>query len=297
MEKFKSELKDLLMKKIGTGIKIEEISVVKMNDEELTGFSFKKAGCDVGPALYVNDAYRAYCDGTPIEEIAGVIVETVGDAFMNVGDVLDSGKEILDDFRRKLRYRLVDVARNKKFLKTVMHRPAGAGLEAVLMLVDDDYNAVVTDNIFEGLKDEHDVDEWEMFGIAFENTLRDVKFGTMWMSMFGDMEDLFDLDEAPGDDDMFVLSNGMRMFGAAVLASVDVRKKVAELIGEYYVLPCSVHEVVCISVSCEAFKADDMIDTLHTMVKSANEMVVRDCDVLSDHVYRVYKNGKIEVAA
>ena len=84
----------------------------------------------------------------------------------------------------------------------------------------------------------------------------------------------------PGEDAMYVISNSDKTFGAAALLDSDAMDKIEEQIGEFYILPSSVHE--CILVP----KKEDMdLATLENMVQEVNATQVSKEEKLSDHVY------------
>lgn len=86
---------------------------------------------------------------------------------------------------------------------------------------------------------------------------------------------------------MYVVSNKRQINGAAAILSRKVQEKMAELIGDsYYVLPSSIHEVIC----CPFNDAEE----LKNMVCQVNNDVVMLDDKLTDSVYR-YENGVLDL--
>ena len=92
--------------------------------------------------------------------------------------------------------------------------------------------------------------------------------------------------------EMFVLTNSLRMFGAAGILDIEFLK---EKLGEkdYYILPSSLHETIIVpaaeNVDCEA---------LNNMVKEINGCEVSEEERLSDHCYFYEgKSGKLRSCA
>lgn len=78
---------------------------------------------------------------------------------------------------------------------------------------------------------------------------------------------------------MYVLTNSLRMFGAAGILD---RKFLKDKLGEknYYMLPSSIHETIFVP----AVEGADW-KTLNCMVREVNEKEVSEEERLSDHCY------------
>lgn len=288
MKEFAKKLKEMIVDELD-GIVIEEQEIIKMNDEVLHAFVVKKDGVNVAPTMYIDEAFEHYKIGRPIEHIVNDFVDTITASFANMPDA-DIANGIPKNYESKLGLRLLEAERNKRFLQNVPHKPVEAGLEVVLTIVDGDYQVVVTNSLAESVGANID----DMFAIAISNKLHDASFGEMKDILWGDSKtDLFSMKEVPPTETpMYVLTTTNGVFGAVPFAFCETRRNVARLIGEYYALPSSVHEMICVPVS----KGFD-VDELGNMVRGANGSVVKPSDILSDHVYRVDMKGKIEVVA
>ncbi|MBQ6223438.1 MAG: hypothetical protein IJJ44_12570, partial [Solobacterium sp.] len=96
--------------------------------------------------------------------------------------------------------------------------------------------------------------------------------GSMFSIMFGIEDD--------DNSEMVVVTNSNMAYGASALFYDGVMNRVADRIGgSYYVLPSSVHEVICVP----AYRME--WTDLQSMVRNINDTVVSDEDVLSDNVY------------
>ena len=91
-----------------------------------------------------------------------------------------------------------------------------------------------------------------------------------------EIDELFTPEEIP----MFVITNDLKLNGAASIYYSDVLKKIAEkLRDDLYILPSSIHEVIAIPL-----KYGDL-ESLSTMVKEVNSTQVAEEEQLSDNVY------------
>lgn len=83
------------------------------------------------------------------------------------------------------------------------------------------------------------------------------------------------------DENMFVLTNEKKLYGAAYMFDEDVMQMVSEKLGgNFALLPSSIHETICIK---EAVEFD--FDELREMVKEVNRTQVSIEEQLSDSVY------------
>lgn len=81
-------------------------------------------------------------------------------------------------------------------------------------------------------------------------------------------------------DTMYVLTNDTKVNGAAVILNDDARQEIAEKVGDFYVLPSSIHETLIIPKS-----AGMDLRELEQMVQEVNQTQVTPEERLSDHVY------------
>ena len=98
------------------------------------------------------------------------------------------------------------------------------------------------------------------------------------------------------DPGMYVLTNESKVFGAAEMLDPATMDTITEQVGEFYILPSSVHEVLIVP------KREDMnLSDLEAMVQEVNSTQVAPNEVLSDHVYEydtetkeIYRADKAE---
>ena len=89
---------------------------------------------------------------------------------------------------------------------------------------------------------------------------------------------------------MYILSNKSRLNGAAVIADSVFMKKVHDDIGNFYILPSSLHEVICVPAITECD-----VETMNEMVRSVNETELSEEIILADQVY-YFDGNEITVA-
>jgi len=84
--------------------------------------------------------------------------------------------------------------------------------------------------------------------------------------------------EAP--DTMYVLTNDTKVNGASEILRDDIRQEIADKIGDFFVLPSSIHETLIIPKSAGMDRKE-----LEQMVQKVNQTQVLPEERLSDHVY------------
>ena len=109
------------------------------------------------------------------------------------------------------------------------------------------------------------------------------------MDLSSDEDDPFmqglDIPEDPG---MYVAISPDEC-GVSILANNDLLQKTRDEIGNFYILPSSIHEVILLKDS-----EDISVDELHSMVSDINQAVVSEEDRLSNNVY--YFDGTLKMA-
>ena len=105
-----------------------------------------------------------------------------------------------------------------------------------------------------------------------------------YSAIFGAMEDVLPR--------LYVVSNTYSIEGASVVYYTDVLREFAQRLGcDLVMLPSSIHEWLVLP----APEAGELKD-LEAIVRDANQLVVRECEILSNNVYRYsLKNDKIEM--
>lgn len=80
---------------------------------------------------------------------------------------------------------------------------------------------------------------------------------------------------------LYVLTNSYNFFGASSVLYPDILRKIGSRIGDFYILPSSVHEVLLLPVKKCCYHSD----RLHSIVYDINEKMVGEADWLTNSVY------------
>lgn len=292
IEKMKEEVKDYLPDDVYQEIIIDDVEVVKMNDQKLHGLTFRMPDSDAAPTLYVDELYQAHKDGADIGYLATEMANMYSQSRNAVKPPqVDLSFEAVKD---NLTVRLLEKKRNREFLMSTPYVSVGYGLAVIadINMGEDrggDWRIAINNNVLESLG----VDKETLFAQAMKNSalVEPATLVDMSNALFSpERINLLDRDEPIAPEDlggMYVLTNASGSLGAAALFYPDVKEKAAELLGsDYYILPSSVHEVILVP-DAPGIEAKDLCE----MVKQANRTVVEDKDILSDNVYH-YSRGE-----
>ena len=299
IEEVKKEILRTLPEELKNDLDIQETTVMKSNDQEHHGLTFKRGESEAAPTIYLDEAFERFSGGEDMHvlavEIKNAYVDTIG---MPEPQKVDFD---FDKIRDNLTVRLLEIRRNREFLSQTPYMTAGHGLAMVCDIKMSDgregsWRATVTRNMLES----QGYDKQELFLTAMENAkiIDPPILVDMNQALFThDAENLMLRDaplEAHEDAKMYVLSNESGMLGSAALFYPEAKEHIASVIGEgYSVIPSSVHEVLIIPDS-----AGIDADELSRMVKEANRSVVEAKDVLSDNVLHYDRQrGQLEPAA
>ena len=128
--------------------------------------------------------------------------------------------------------------------------------------------------------------EAEIFFNAIRNAEADCLLRPMSeiISEFG-----MNISEPETDLPMYVITNKRKTYGASLLLSKKLMKKLEKALGSFAILPSSIHEII--AVPCQK---DSDLGYLKRMVEEINASEVEPSDRLTDSVY-VYSDNRLQV--
>lgn len=281
--------------------KVEIKDVIKNNDTHLSGLTIHRDDEGISPTLYLENYYDALQNGEhSLNGILSRMAETYNEAMQN--EITKDAKEIVNNItdyeatKGKIVPRLVNRDSNEERLQDMPHTEMGdlaVTYHVDLGSAEDGQMSVAISN---QMMEKYGVSVEDLHEQACGNmeSLTPTTFKTMADTLMEIMvPDYAEMSEEEREqrkeemglggtdqDAMFVISNSSKTFGAAALLDSESLDKIEAQIGEFYILPSSVHE--CILVP----KREDMdLATLENMVQEVNATQVAPNEVLSDHVY------------
>ncbi len=266
------------------GMNARLMEVTKNNGVSLTAIAAEKNNmlCN----YYVdNDIRMIQQHEATVEEVAPVIAGRLQVQAEQAPFSADGIKALLEEpDSTRIMLKVINHDQNVEMLRDVPHRDIHGDLSLISVYrVSDDATAVITNS----LAAQMGYTATELLDYAIRNanheqhvvqSMRDMLAESMGISP-EEAQEMFQTD----DNTMIVVTNTEKKFGAAdIFVDKPMRAQIAEKIGgDYYILPSSIHEVICVS-------ADTMSpEQAAAMVSEVNATQLDPVDVLSDHPYLV----------
>lgn len=274
--------------------RVETHKVPKNNNQMRTSVVIRENGCNMTPAIYLEDFIEEYQNGKPLDEICREIMEI--HQRMNTGGNLDISQ--IQDFskvKEKICYKLINAGKNAARLDEVPHRSwqdlAVVYFVSVSIESVDAFSSIMIDNKMMRL---WGVDENTLYEHACLNTQKLFKAKIMPISevirnisqgmanpeaeMPGGMPSAMDSEDMPP---LYVATNDRQINGASVLLYDGLLEEFAKQTGgDFYILPSSIHETLFLHVQSDA-DGDGLLE----MVRGVNECCLKPEEILSDSVY------------
>lgn len=268
----------------------------KNNGIMLTGITTVNSDSNISPCIYLDSYYEKYRnEDITIDEAAEAVYGNIMKQRNHVPDFNVADLLRWDYVKTSICAKLVNAELNKHQLIRIPHRIFMDLAVVYYISVDEVENGVGTILIQNDHMKLWGQDENALYETALKNMKAsgNIMFEDM-MSFITQYSQTEKDKEAPENFKMYVLTNQSKCYGASGILDHTTLHRISEQIGDFIVLPSSIHEVIVIP------KNEDMGDysRLAAMVKEVNAAVVLPEERLSDHVY-VYSrdNEKLRIAA
>lgn len=263
----------------------EATEVVKMNDEVNMGIRVCKGNACNGSVHYISECFE---HGMSIDECAKVVVESaLIERDVELVNITEKEGITWDEVKGDVAMRLVNVEYNKRYLADMVRKDLGNGFAIMFDIVKGDYRMAVTKNYAKSLG----CDETMLMCAAQANDIQKPVLYTLEdRLMTTNPVNYLDKDGEVHASMMF-LSTEDNACGASAIYVAGVGEKIKELLGDYYLLPSSVHEWIVVPEL-----AGVSVEELGDMVRVANETIVERRDLLSYGVYKWTENGVRRIA-
>lgn len=256
---------------------------IDKNNETLTGLIIRKEDSNVTPTIYLESFYKQYQSGINPENILKAIAD-MRNAHDNDIDTPDL--KFLTDYessKEKIIFKLINRENNARYLADKPHRVI-ADLALIYAVEVDchknsDMNAscVITYNILE----HWNITEDMLYEIAINNLQKNNPVDFIGMGELLGVE---------GDSSgMYVLTTKNRLNGSVLVLLKEEMKKIKEKIGNFVMLPSSVHEWILIANV--DINNELELEQMTTMISEVNR-TLEPSIVLSNHIY-VYDDEEI----
>lgn len=274
----------------GAEITVSEYN--KNNGIVLTGLSVRKPGSDVSSVIYLDQYYNHYCE--KIATMDDILLSIKKILLDNLGNEYSDVKEAIVDFtnvKDKIFVAFINKQRNAEKLLNIPYTEMEDLAVIYKVMLTSSKKGAATITISNPMMEQWGITKEELHALSVENSRRILppevlplgkmvekimRLNGMSGEQLDEIDELFTPEEIP----MFVITNDLKLNGAASIYYSDVLEKIAEkLRDDLYILPSSIHEVIAIPL-----KYGDL-ESLSTMVKEVNSTQVAEEEQLSDNVY------------
>lgn len=259
----------------------------KNNNLHLLGLTIADMNYNMAPTIYLDSFFQNYKIGRPLKEIC----EHISNIYSNSKSISEFPIDFYTCFENisgQICYKLINYKANKNSLQ---HRPYVPYLDFAIVF----YIMVSEDNLSGHIDISNNMmNTWQissafdLFHYAHENTEK--LLGFSYGPMLDFMQNLLPVGISPDEwDELFensdpytyIATTNNKSDGACCILFENALEKLADAIGgNFYILPSSLHEMICIPYS-----NDIDVACLRNMVIEVNCQEVRDDEILSDHVY------------
>ena len=278
--------------------------VIKNNDTHLSGLVIRNDESGIAPTIYLEDFYNKYQGGESMDYILDHISFIYQEAMENGLDIdtKEAVQSITDyeETKGKIVPRVVNLESNEERLKGMPHTKMGDLAVTYHVALGRNEGGEMSVAISNEMFNRYGVTVDELHEKACENMkeISPTSFETMVETLANLMipgyEDMTPDEKADArqqfdmpDPGMYVLSNSSKSFGAAAILDTETMDKIEAEVGDFYILPSSVHETLIVPI-----RENMELSDLEAMVQEVNATQVAPNEVLSDHVYKYDSQNK-----
>lgn len=279
------ELNKLLNEEVEASVYTAE----KNNGGAKKGILFQKKNGGVSPVIYLEHLHYRFEEGEKLEQLISEIIEFY--KLSGKSKICENGKfPEFDEVKDKIAFKVIHTEKNLLYLKYI---PDIRVLDlSIVFFVLFETNGKETATMV--ICNEHlrlwGVSKDELYQTAVLNLPNQLpaEFFTMEYAIkemleenTAEKENLLYGGYNTQKDDMYVLTNTLRCYGASSVFYPHVLDMISEMLNEgFFILPSSIHEVIIVPESRGVVEEE-----MDQIIKNINETQVAPDEVLSDHAY------------
>lgn len=297
-EEFKKTMEERILSFLPEKYQSGEILISPVNREnyQTDMLSVITSSNTYSPSLDLRKLFRLYENSGNMNL---VLQEAASDFKITDSKITDSEfprspRLLLKDAKSRIVFQLVNTEKNEEFLKTVPHRNFLDLSVIYKCLVAENGHEICSFIVTKSMTELFDSEE-VLFTLAMENTkkLLPFRYGLLTDEPLEHMPELTrEIPESTLKDNMLLVTSSLHFNGATVMLYPDVLDKIAEKTGsDLYILPSSVHEILCRATYAEVTVAGlkEMV-----MLVNADSSAISPEEFLSDNIYR-YSRAKKQI--
>lgn len=271
-------------------VTVETVNVRKNNQQKI-GLSIRKIGSNIAPTIYIDELYEKYLVGASLEALRDEVINIYHEAMRHPMPVVE------DVFSRKYLAEnafisLIGYESNIDYARDIVGEVVFGNLLAMVRVAvtspdsDPEEDGIQSFALTQSALEATGLTGAEIIAAAKANTI-EKGFDCIEMNEMAQMVAEYMPEELRGlalpviDIPMYILTNKEKCFGASAMCDYTLLKNIWKTIGDFFILPSSIHEVIVIA-DCEDVEAKELTE----LVQSVNASSVAPADKLVDSVYR-----------
>lgn len=279
-KEFAIALMDALDKIMPEEVELREEKVKKVNRTQKGVLVSLDPG--IGVIIYPEDFYPKYLQGREVDELAREAKESVLNSLneQKKNDLVKQAERVMnyEEIKEDIFPMVINYQKNQSYLKDIPHERVLNLAVIPVVDVSEDSELKVTNQLMK---------QW---GKTTQEIIRQAKNNSAEknpVSVFT-IESLIGIPMDMDNPRMYIVTNKERKYGATSIMDTEVFEQLRAEMGELYILPSSIHELIVIS--------SENVDPveLEEMVQTINQQEVEEAERLSDHIYR-YDGKEIQM--
>ncbi len=283
-QEFTEKVLEKMKECLGESYETEIQQIRKNNDVLLHGLTIRSKQSNIVPTIYLESFYELYQNDVSLENIVSKIYNIYQESLPKENIDMNFFKDF-NKVKDRIVYRLVHAKRNRELLQDVPYIPFWD------LAICFSY-AFWSEELGDGMILIHNnhMEEW---GVNYHQLMQLAEVNTPRLfpvTFYGINEVLkqmhleIDLSEC-GEEQLYVLTNRQKIYGAAVILYPQALTWIAEqLKSDFYILPSSIHEVLVLRKErFHELQREGKI--LHEMIRDINIIQLSAEEVLSDYPY------------
>ena len=273
---------------------------IKTNDTVHNAITVQKRGDVIAKNIYLDGYYKLYKQGYSFNSVVDNVLSEIKSE--NDYRLDDSSEDLLKNIfdyeavNGKIVLKLLNKDMNKKYLEDKLYIPYMDFAVVFSIIRNDTNNDMATSSIRKELFERWNVSADEIFKQALANSekilpARIENIGSVITKLLANVEDM-EVDDVADveNENLYVLSNVMKLNGAATILYKDILKEFADekRVDEIIILPSSLHEVLLVPRLTEDM---DLLQKCYEMVGEINKTEVDEKEVLSNNIYIYNRNA------
>ena len=257
--------------------------IPKPGNKILTGIVIRQSSQGVSPIIYLDDAYQEYLNGQKLDTIVQGLATTIQNRDFFIPDM-----RLYSEWERAKKLVVSRLINTKLNTVYIADRPVTSISGSDIGIIYDlDLSRVATDEMLSPVTYAH-MERWgvtlpDIASAAQENNprLRPVRIQSLGQML---SDAIADVDIQGVDNLLYVITNDGLSHGAVAVTYPGVNEQIKLRLGEYYLIPSSIHEMLAVSQN----KSNP--EDLAQLIQSINSSQVPPEDVL-DNIPYVLQDG------